>query len=213
MRGLNTYEWLRREAACVSIAMLFSASAQAGYQGEKISFPQIIIQSNNQEAPPLDQHGSYSVETNYDDDAHVTHFSLNIGLGPELTPGRLRAFDIRSPSEGKHKLSVVAVMSYRSVDSAFDNYGLFAGYVDTFSSVIGINKVSQKALSTYLNGRVEEVHERKESLYLQQGPSFALHRSLTGARYQLFNSQSLKFELATLDQFGQVAVQWSTVIP
>ena len=68
-------------------------------------------------------------------------------------------------------------------------------------------------LSWTLYGRLELNSGAKDDLYIQQIPSFVSERSLIGTRYQMENSQVIKFELAKLHQYGQrflaAEVQWS----
>jgi hypothetical protein len=68
-------------------------------------------------------------------------------------------------------------------------------------------------LSWTLYGRLELNSDAKDDLYIQQIPSFVSERSLIGTRYQMENSQVIKFELAKLNQYGQrflaAEVQWS----
>ena len=64
-----------------------------------------------------------------------------------------------------------------------------------------------------LYGRLELNSGAKDDLYVQQIPSFIRQRSLIGARFQMHNSQVIKFEIAKLQQYGQrfqaAEVQWS----
>jgi hypothetical protein len=66
-------------------------------------------------------------------------------------------------------------------------------------------------------GRLEMNSGAKNDLYLQQIPSFVSERALAGTRYQLENSQVIKFEVARLRQYGQrfqaAEVQWSAAFP
>ena len=66
-------------------------------------------------------------------------------------------------------------------------------------------------------GRLELNSGAKNDLYVQQIPSFISERSLIGTRYQMENSQAIKFELAKLQQYGQrfmaAEVQWSAAFP
>lgn len=352
------HEWLTRAAVGTAMVLLITTPAHAGYKGELIPFPQVLLHQNSKEVPPLEQHGSYAavnffytgayqqtrllaelyvdseereaerlalgwispegtqlwfgrfhsaldqwnrkhhhgaylqttiyrpgliefeddggvipahlsgatIETAYEEGARITHCSLDLGLGPELIPGQLKALDIFNPHAGQHKLSAIAAMSSHSIDSVFDGHGLFAGYIDIPSSASGINNVTQKILGAYLNGshqawhlgasvtwvemrldltagdhthesftygylqpeywldaewtlygRAEGGRYGQERRYLQQIPMFVGHRTLAGVRYQFSNSQALKFELATLDQYGQrfhqAAMQWSAALP
>jgi hypothetical protein len=67
-----------------------------------------------------------------------------------------------------------------------------------------------------LYGRVELNSGAEDDLYVQQIPAFIRQRALIGARYQMRNSQVIKFEIAELQQFGQrfqaVEMQWSAAI-
>jgi hypothetical protein len=64
-----------------------------------------------------------------------------------------------------------------------------------------------------LYGRLELNSGAKDDLYIQQIPSFVSERSLIGTRYQMENSQVIKFELAQLHQYGKrflaAELQWS----
>lgn len=206
------------------------------------------------------------IEAAYEDAAYITHYTLNVGLGPELTPGYIKALDVLHPQEGDYRLSIVSAISRRNIDAIFDDSGLYAGYVQIPSSVSGITDVAQKIFGGYINtslrawhlslsatwidlrldltsgdnknegfgyaylqpeywlnhdwilyGRSEGSYQGQASLFLQQLPGFVRHRNLVGARYQLSGSQALKFELASMDQFGrrfnQVALQWSAALP
>lgn len=66
-------------------------------------------------------------------------------------------------------------------------------------------------------GRLEVNSGAKDDLYVLQIPSFISERSLIGTRYQMENSQVIKFELAKLRQYGQhflaAEVQWSAALP
>ena len=66
-------------------------------------------------------------------------------------------------------------------------------------------------------GRLEVNSGAKKDLYIQQIPSFISERILAGARFQLENSQAIKFEVAKLQQYGQrfmaAEVQWSAAFP
>ena len=62
-------------------------------------------------------------------------------------------------------------------------------------------------------GRKEGGIGFNDDLFVQQIPSFISDRTLVGTRYQMENSQVIKFEIAKLHQYGQrfmaVEVQWS----
>ena len=66
-------------------------------------------------------------------------------------------------------------------------------------------------------GRMEVNAGANNDLYVQQIPSFISERALVGTRYQMENSQVIKFELAKLRQYGQrfiaAEVQWSAAFP
>ncbi len=197
---------------------------------------------------------------------HMTYFTLDIGLGPELTPGRLQAVDILKPGEGDHQLLATLALSHHAIDTPFDDSGLFVGYVMIPSSINGIEQAQLNVVGAYSNyshdrwllrgslmrigteldlsngdkaedaffyaylqpeyrqqidwtfyGRVEITEWAANNLYLQQIPEYVRQRSLIGARYQLDQTQALKFELANLDQFGQrysqATLQWSAALP
>lgn len=79
------------------------------------------------------------------------HYTLDVGLGPQLTPGGLRAVDILQPGEGEHKLSVTGAVSRHNADLSFDDTGVFAGYVVVPSAVAGIDQVDLHILGAYSN--------------------------------------------------------------
>ncbi len=66
-------------------------------------------------------------------------------------------------------------------------------------------------------GRAEGTQDAKDNLFIQQIPAFIYSRGLLGVRYQLGQHQSVKFELAKQDQYGehfyQTSLQWSAAIP
>jgi len=68
-----------------------------------------------------------------------------------------------------------------------------------------------------LYGRAEGNSGADNDLYVQQIPSFISERTLIGTRYQMEDSQVIKFELAKLRQYGQrflaAEVQWSAAFP
>ncbi len=65
-------------------------------------------------------------------------------------------------------------------------------------------------------GRVEANAGIHDDLFVQQIPSFISDRTLVGTRYQMENSQVIKFEVAKLHQYGQrfmaAEVQWSAAL-
>lgn len=83
--------------------------------------------------------------------SHTTHFTLDVGLGPELIPHTLRALDILNPAEGQHDLSMTLAVSRRSFTRMFDDQGLFIGLVRIPSSVPGISQVEQHIIGGYSN--------------------------------------------------------------
>ena len=95
-----------------------------------------------------------------------------------------------------------------------DNIELTGGATDKSSFAYAYLQPEYNLTQTWtLYGRLELNSDAENDLYVQQIPSFISERALIGTRYELENSQAIKFELAKLRQFGQrfmaAEVQWS----
>lgn len=99
-----------------------------------------------------------SVDTMSDHSSHTMHYTLNIGLGPELASGGLKALDILKPGEGEHNLFFTAAISSRSVAKPTDDVGVFVSYVRIPSFIIGIDQIQEGIVGGYANYSVNKWH-------------------------------------------------------
>src|SRR3569832_1114906 len=90
-----------------------------------------------------------SFETMNEHGTHMLRYSLDVGLGPQLTPGNLKALDVLKPGDGEHNLMVVGAISHHGEARPMDDNGLFAGYIRIPSSVAGIREVEQIIFGGY----------------------------------------------------------------
>lgn len=90
--------------------------------------------------------------------SYTTHYSLDVGLGPELVPGSLEALDILKPGVGEHSLSLTLAVSRHGVDRPADDNGLFVGFVRIPSSIPGIEQVEQHIVGGYTNYTLNRLH-------------------------------------------------------
>ena len=92
-----------------------------------------------------------SLQSNRNSAENIDLYTLDIGLGPELTPDGLEALDILKPSEGEHALFATAAFSRQLMSRPFDDSGLFLSYVIIPSSAAGIEEVKLDILGAYSN--------------------------------------------------------------
>lgn len=92
--------------------------------------------------------------------SHMIYYTLDLGLGPELTPGHLSALDILKPGRGDHQLLVTLALSHHAMETPFDDSGVFVGYVVIPSSINGIDQARLNILGAYSNYSQERWHVR-----------------------------------------------------
>ena len=95
-----------------------------------------------------------------------------------------------------------------------DNMELTGGNTKKDTYLYGYLQPEYNAnVSWTLYGRLEANSGAEDDLFVQQIPSFISERILAGARYQMENSQAIKFEVSKLKQYGErfvaAEIQWS----
>lgn len=107
-----------------------------------------------------------SFETMNEHGTHMLRYSLDVGLGPQLTPGNLKALDVLKPGDGEHNLMVVGAISHHGEARPMDDNGLFAGYIRIPSSVAGIREVEQIIFGGYANYSPNKWHFSASALWI-----------------------------------------------
>jgi hypothetical protein len=97
----------------------------------------------------------------------IINFTMELGLGPSLSrQGKLIAYNLLDHGDGNHDLAVIAKLSGYDEDDAFDDSGLFAGYIIIPSDSANIHEVRQSVLGAYTNYTMNAILWRTSFFYV-----------------------------------------------
>lgn len=96
----------------------------------------------------------------------MLRYTVDLGLGPQLLPGGLRALDVLEPGTGEHDIALVAAVARHDMDGLIEDSGAFAGYVRVPSAVSGIEALTQHILGGYVSYVRAAWHLRASALWV-----------------------------------------------